>query len=180
MEVTAIILAGGKSSRMGRDKGLAVFNGKPLVQFAIDACEQLTSELFISTGNSDYSRFGFPLIPDNFREHGPIGGIEAGLTAAKTSGILVCPCDMPGVRPEILKRILNQAEGKKAVVAASAQGKVFPVLGWYSKTALPVVQNQIEKGDFKLMELLSELRAETVLVVDDGALLNVNHPHDLK
>ncbi|WP_372947445.1 molybdenum cofactor guanylyltransferase [Mariniphaga sp.] len=180
MEVTAIILAGGKSSRMGREKGLAGFNGKPLVQSAIDVCKQITSEIFISTGNADYSRFGFPLIPDNFREHGPIGGIEAGLTAAKTSGILVCPCDMPGISLEILKRILHQTEGKRAVVAASVQGKVFPVLGWYSKTALSVVQKQIEKGDFKLMALLNELQAETVVVADDEALLNINYPHDLK
>lgn len=165
---------------MGRDKGLAKFNGKPLVQFAIDACKPLASELFISTGNVEYSRFGFPLIPDNFKEHGPIGGIEAGLTAAKTNGILVCPCDMPGISPKILKHILHRAEGKKAVVAASHQGKVYPVLGWYSITALPVVQNQIEKGQFKLMVLLNELQAETVAVADDETLLNVNYLHDLK
>lgn len=180
MEVTAVILAGGKSSRMGRDKGLAEFNGKPLVQFAIDACRKLTSEIFISTGDTEYSRFGFPLITDNFKERGPIGGIEAGLTATKTPGILVCPCDMPGISPNILKLILQKATVKNVVVAASGEGKIFPVLGYFSKTALPVIQNQIQKGDFKLMALLKELHADTVVVPDEEELLNVNCPEDLK
>lgn len=165
---------------MGRDKGLAEFNGKPLVQFAIDACRKLTPEIVISTGNADYSRFGFPLIPDNFEERGPIGGIEAGLNFTTTSGILVCPCDMPGISPNILKLILQNVAGKNAVVAASSEGKIFPVLGWFSKTALPVIQNQIQKGDFKMMVLLKELHAETVLVTDEEEFLNVNYPEDLK
>lgn len=180
MEVTAVILAGGKSSRMGRDKGLAEFNGKPLVQFAIDACRQLTKEIFISVGNADYRRFGFPLVPDNFKERGPIGGIEAGLVAAKTPGILVCPCDMPGISLNFLKLILQKTAGKNAVVAASGKGKIFPVLGYFSKTALPVIQNQIQKGDFKLMALLKELNAGTVVVTNEDELLNINCPEDLK
>ncbi|MBW6536087.1 MAG: molybdenum cofactor guanylyltransferase [Mariniphaga sp.] len=180
MEITAVILAGGKSSRMGEDKGLVIYQGKPMVQYSIDACRELASEIFISAANPEYIRFGYKLFPDNFPGCGPIGGIEAGLTAAKTPGILVCPCDMPGINPEILKRILQNSKGKNSVVATDGQGKIFPVLGWYSKTALPVIQNQIERGDFKLMALLNELRAETVVVADDEALLNVNYPHELK
>lgn len=180
MKVTAVILAGGKSSRMGEDKGLAIYLGKPMVQYAIDACRELTSEIIISTANTEYSRFGYELLADNFPDCGPIGGVEAGLSAAKTPGILVCPCDMPGINPEIIKRILWNSEGKSAVVAASGQGKIFPVLGWYSKTALPVIQKQIEKGDYKMLFFLKKLDAETVVVNPGEELLNVNYPDELK
>lgn len=180
MEVTAVILAGGKSSRMGEDKGLLFYNGKPMVQYAIDACRELTSKIFISTANTEYTRFGYELLADNFPGCGPVGGIEAGLSAAKTPGILVCPCDMPGISPGILQHIMQKSEGEKAVVAASAQGKIFPVLGWYSKTALPVIQKQMEEGDYKMLSLLKKLNAETVVVNSDEELSNINYPEELK
>lgn len=165
---------------MGEDKGLLLYRGKPMVQYSIDACLELTSEIFISTANSEYSIFGYELLADNFPKCGPIGGIEAGLSAVKTPGILVCPCDMPGINSEILKGILQNSEGKSMVVAASGEGRVFPVLGWYSKTALPVIQNQIIKGDYKLLSLLKKLNAETVVVNTGEELLNVNYPEELE
>lgn len=165
---------------MGEDKGLAIYKGKPMVQYPIDACRELTLEIIISTPNTEYNRFGYELLADNFPGCGPVGGIEAGLFAAKTPGILVCPCDMPGINPEILKGILQNSEGKSAVVAASGQGKIFPVLGWYSKTALPVIQQQIKEGNYKMLSLLKKLNAETVVVNSDEELSNVNYPGELK
>ncbi len=180
MKWTAIILAGGKSRRMGQDKGLTEYGGKPLVQYSIDACRRLTSEVFISTGNGEYSRFGLPLIEDNYQECGPIGGIEAALSVSKTDGIIVCPCDMPGISSGMLEKIIQRAEGKEAVVAVSPEGKVFPVLGCYRKAALPVIQNQIKKGDYKMLSLLKELDAGKVVVSSDELLANVNYPEDLQ
>ncbi len=179
MQVTAIILAGGKSSRMGQDKGLLFHRGKQMVEHVFDACTQLTPNILISTNNSEYKVFGYPLVADNFSEIGPIGGIQAALAASETEDNIFCPCDMPGIHPQIFKKILAKKEGNQAVVAARDDGKVFPVLGYYRKSALEIIEKQIHKGDFKMQNLLNELNAETV-VFADSQLLNINYPEDLR
>jgi molybdopterin-guanine dinucleotide biosynthesis protein A len=73
MRFTAIILAGGKSSRMGQDKGLSFYRGRRMVEFVVEACKKLTSDIFISTNNPEYRFLGYELIEDNFKEIGPIG-----------------------------------------------------------------------------------------------------------
>lgn len=180
MQITAIILAGGKSSRMKQDKGLLFHRGKPMVEHAINACRQITSHIFISTNNVEYEVFGYPLVADNCREIGPIGGIQAALAASETEDNIFCPCDMPDIQPEILEQILQKTKSNRAVVATGSSGKLFPVLGYYRKSALEIVENQIDKGNYKLEDLVIALAAEKVIVSDDKILSNINYPNDLR
>jgi len=180
MSLTAIILAGGKSSRMGQDKGLIFYHEKRLVEYAVSACKELTSKILISTNNSEYSFLPYKLIPDNYKNLGPIGGIHAALKVSSTEDNLFCPCDMPGISSVILQKIVAESKGKMATVAADSQGKVFPVLGCYKKSALPLIEAQIKKGDYKLQHLLKELNAKKVAVENAQALSNMNFPEDLK
>lgn len=180
MDVTAIILAGGKSSRMGKDKGLLLYRGIRMVEHVIDACLQLTSRILISTNNPDYRFLNYKLIPDNFKESGPIGGIQAALKQSETEYNIFCPCDMPNLQPGILQKVMAASEGQLAVVATDIHGKVFPVVGCYKKSVLPVIEAQIKKGDFKLQHLLNELNAKKVMISEAKALSNINYPEDLK
>jgi molybdenum cofactor guanylyltransferase len=180
MQITAIILAGGKSSRMGRDKGLADYAGFPLVQYALDACMKITDTLLISTRNQEYRRFGYPLIADNFQEIGPIGGLEAALSVSQTELIVICPCDMPGIHEDILAALLMKSQGVHAVVAEDTYGKVYPVLGVYNRSALPVIREQIELGEYQLTRLLQRLEAQTVVVDTAAWSQNINYPEDLQ
>ncbi len=178
MQITAIILAGGKSLRMGQDKGLVLHRRKQMVEHVIDACRQITPNIFISTNNMNYKVFGYPLITDNHKGIGPIGGIQAALAVSDTEDNIFCPCDMPEIHSLIFEKILQAREGNQAVVAARGDGKYFPVLGYYRKSALEIVEKQIHKGDFKMQNLLKILNAETV-VFADSELVNINHPEDL-
>ena len=180
MHITAILLAGGKSSRMGQDKGLLFHRGKRLVEHVLDACQKITSHIFISTNNAEYEIFGYPLIADKYRDIGPIGGIHAALAATETEDNIFCPCDMPEIQSEILEQFLKKKEGNSAVVATGSTGKLFPVLGYYRKSALEIVENQIEKGNYKLEDLIIALAAEKVIVPDDKILSNINYPEDLR
>ena len=180
MQITAIILAGGKSSRMGQDKGLLFHHGKRMVEHMIDACKQITFNILISTNNAEYKVFGYPLIADNYKEIGPIGGIQAALAATETEDNIFCPCDMPEIQPPILNQILQKRENNRAVVATERSGKLFPVLGYYRKSALNIVESQIEKGNYKLEDLIFALAAEKVIVSDEQILSNINYPEDLK
>jgi molybdopterin-guanine dinucleotide biosynthesis protein A len=180
MQVTAIILAGGKSSRMGRDKGLAEYGGMPLVQYSINACEIITNDILISTRNQDYARFGFPLVADNFTERGPVGGLEAALSVSRSDLNIVCPCDMPGIHADILNMLLMNSQWAKAVVAQDSEGKVYPVLGVYNRSAIPVIRELIRLGEYRMTRLLQSLDAKTVVVEPAGQLVNINFPEDLQ
>ena len=179
MKLTAIILAGGKSSRMGQDKGLVFYRGQRMVEYVVSACKELTSDILISTNNPEYSFLRYKLIKDNFKQLGPIGGIQAGLAASKTNENIFCPCDMPGIQSEVLKKILDKKNGLQVVVAADSKGKLFPVLGYYNKSALPAIEKQIAKGDFKMQHLLKELNAQTIIFPEE-ILKNINYPEDLQ
>jgi len=179
VKFTAIILAGGKSSRMGQDKGLVLYRGKRMVEHVVAACKELTPNILISTNNLDYSFLRYNLIRDNFKELGPIGGIQAGLAASETGDNIFCPCDMPGIQSAIFKKILEEKKDYQAVVAANSSGKLYPVLGYYNKNVLPVIEKQIAKGDFKMLHLLKELNAQTIIFPEE-MLKNVNYPEDLQ
>lgn len=179
MQLTAIILAGGKSSRMGSDKGLTVYNGIPLVQYSINVCEKVTGNIIISTGNEAYGRFGYPMVADNFRECGPIGGLEATLARSETELNIVCPCDMPLISPGILNQLLEKAHTATTVVVQDPEGKDIPVLGVYSRSALPVIRDQIERQEYRMTQLLQRLEANRVIVEFSGQLVNINFQEDL-
>ena len=73
--ITGVILAGGKSSRMGFDKGLAILNGKPMIQYVIDVFEKLGLDIIIISNSPGYETFGYPIYNDLIPEKGPVGGI---------------------------------------------------------------------------------------------------------
>jgi molybdopterin-guanine dinucleotide biosynthesis protein A len=179
VKLTAIILAGGKSSRMGQDKGLVLYRGKRMVEHVVEICRKLTPEILISANNPEYGFLEYRLIEDRFKEAGPIGGIHAALAASETEGNIFCPCDMPGIKPSVFEKILEEKKNFQVVVAAGSSGKIYPVLGYYNKNVLPVIEKQIEKGDFKMQHLLKELNVQTV-VFPEETLKNINYPEDLQ
>ncbi len=109
MRLTGIVLAGGKSSRMGTDKGLLDFRGKKLVQHPLDLLGPYCHEIFISTNNRDYSLFGFPLIKDTLRGKGPVAGLITALGASSGDWNLVVGCDMPFLQPEFIDLLISSA-----------------------------------------------------------------------
>ena len=94
-EITVIVLAGGKSSRMMKDKGLILFNDKTLIEHSIEKVKKVAAHIFIITTNSAYQQFGYPCIEDELKERGPLGGIFTGLVHSSTQKNLVIGCDMP-------------------------------------------------------------------------------------
>ena len=178
--VTAIILAGGKSSRMGSDKGLLLYNGLPMVQHSINACAGIAKNVIMSTNNVEYERFGYPLVADNFAGKGPLGGLEASLAVSDTEINLICPCDMPGLQVHTLEMLLGAGRIHQTVVARDIAGKVFPVPGVYRRSALPVIRELIQQEDYRMTRLLERLDAHFVLIEEAGQLINCNRPEDLK
>src|SRR5512143_2225483 len=115
--VSAIILAGGQSRRMGRDKALIDYQGRPIIARVIDTLRVLSDDILVVSNRSDlYGSFGARVVPDYEPPCGPLGGIAAGLQAAVHPLAVVVACDMPFLNVTLLRRLIELAEEYDAVV----------------------------------------------------------------
>lgn len=154
-ELTGIILAGGKSSRMGQDKGLMDFRGKRMVQYSIDIIARFTDCIIISSNNSEYKNFGFPLITDMYKDCGPVGGLHAALSASETDWNLVLACDLPFMNAELFNSLFSLIDQQDAILPIHQNG-IEPLAGIYHKRMSSFFAGKAEKKEFKLHTILKE------------------------
>jgi molybdopterin-guanine dinucleotide biosynthesis protein A len=180
-QVTGIILAGGNSSRMGFDKGLADFRGKPLVQYSIDILQGICSRIIISSNSPFYLRLGFPVQSDIFPGTGPMGGIYSTLLRSETEHNLVLSCDTPFVTPALMRRLLENAEAYQVVLPASKPGFTEPLIGYYHKNNITALLGFIEGGNMKLIDYIETTFYKVIPVYNDpDQFININTPEELK
>jgi len=152
-EVTGIVLAGGKSRRMGADKGLMVFRGKPLVQYSIDLLSLFCDRILISSNNPAYNSFGYELVADQIAGAGPMGGIAACLGKSSTELNLVLSCDMPLADPVIFQTLLKLSGDFTFVVPLDDIGRAEPLCAVYKKDSLLIMQKQLAVQSYRMTEL---------------------------
>ncbi|MCH2236088.1 MAG: molybdenum cofactor guanylyltransferase [Crocinitomicaceae bacterium] len=161
MEFEIHILAGGKSSRMGQDKGLMEYKGIPMIQHIIDTCEKLDDSIKIITNNYAYKKFGKEIISDNFSSIGPIGGIQAGLNKSKEDHVLFLPCDVPHISFEVLDELESCAEEGVITIACDSVG-LQPLIGFYPKSILPKIETHIKEEKYKITHLFDSIPYKVV------------------
>ncbi len=171
-EITAIVLAGGKSSRMKEDKGLVYFNGRMLIEHVIDSVKKITGKIIIITENPAYLPFGYPCFEDVLKEKGPLGGIFTGLENSSTQKNLVVGCDMPFLTEKILTELIN-ACGDEDVLLTEHKGKAEPLCSVYNKNCLIHIRLLLEQNQLKITKALEELNTR-VISFDDEPWFNGN------
>lgn len=164
-KIGGIILAGGKSSRMGTDKGLINYQGQPLVEHAIDLLKQSCAELIISTNQAGYAAYGFRLVEDVFPNSGPAGGLHASLLASNYDWNMVLSCDVPHVEADLLQLLLQRKSGVEAVIPQHKNG-IEPLVALYHKSLAATFERNIEAGIFKMQRILNQAKVEFVAVDD--------------
>lgn len=185
MEVTGIILAGGKSSRMGTDKGLINLCGRPLISYAAKVLSALCTEIIISSSSDSYKGFDFRVIADELTEIGPMGGIYSALRQSKTERNLVLSCDMPFVSKELLSFILINGSGYKVAVPWQGNQQYEPLCGFYHLSVLDQMNFYIQKGNYKLPDLFEEIKINRLIITEnmdfynESLFFNINSKHDL-
>ena len=136
MNFSAVILAGGKSSRMGRDKAFLEFEGTPLLVRQVKLVRNAgAKEIFISgRANTDYAGFGCPVLVDNFPDAGPLAGIERALDACAMPVLLVLAVDMPHMTASLLRELAAHCAGGVGVIPR-VNGRIEPLVAFYPKVA---------------------------------------------
>lgn len=199
--VTGIVLAGGRSRRMGNDKAFTLLAGRPLLDWVLDALEPVSDARLVVTRNlSGYDDVGVPVVRDKLPARGPLTGLHAGLEAAETDLCLVVACDMPLVRTDLLALLVRAIGPFDAAVpyvgdvgvpaptsfATAREAGLQPLLAAYRRKVLPSLEQLLRQGSLPTSALVSVIRARIVApeewraVDPDGAsFLNVNTPDDL-
>lgn len=183
MEVIGIILAGGKSSRMGTDKGLVDLNGKPMIQYIIDTMESLNLPILIIANNDEYLKFGYPVHKDLIPELGPVGGIYTALTKTETAKNIVVSCDTPFVSKMVLG-LLIEASKNQLVTVAEFNDRMHPLIGVYDKNALDTFRKSIDNNQLKMQLINKELNVKIISLtgnknLDAMVFKNINTKEEL-
>jgi molybdopterin-guanine dinucleotide biosynthesis protein A len=150
----AIILAGGKSTRLGRDKASEPLLGVPLLQRVIDRLEGLVDEYVIVKARGQelpavIAQAALTYVEDLFPETGPLGGIYTGLLAAKAPAALAVACDMPLLQRPLVAELLRLAPAHDLVVPVSEEFPQ-PLCAVYAKVCLGPMRRQLDTGKYKI------------------------------
>lgn len=183
-KVTGIILAGGASSRMGNDKGLCNYKGKPLIFYAINVLNTICDDIIISSNNPEsYSSFGYKIVADEIKKIGPLGGIYSCLKYSQTTDNLIISCDMPHLTSELMYSLLSFSAQYDIVVSQHVNSYYEPLAGYYSSNVTPVIERFIKIKDYKLLNLFEKVKFKSIPIEDlpGGAsqFKNFNTPIDL-
>lgn len=181
---TAIILAGGKSSRMGTDKGLLSFRGKKLVEYVIEAAKKVATQILIISSNPEYAQWGIPCIPDEMPEKGPLGGIYTGLLHSGSEKNLLLGCDMPFLTERLLKEMLANSAGED-VLLSRHRGMAEPLCSVYDKRCTTAIREMLDKNQLKITEALRGLQTRTISFDKEewftgNEFANINSPGELR
>ena len=183
-DLTLIVAAGGKSTRMGTDKRFLPLDGEPLLARTLRRGRAAGFRSIVLAAEGERSdltalaeEYGAQLVTDELPAQGPAAAIAAGLAAAKTEWALVLSADMPFYDFELLRALLPEAEGETQVVLPTILGYWQPLAALYRRDAGTAFAAAITRGDRKLGIILRELVVrELPLTVDAGLFFNVNTP----
>ena len=177
--VTGIILAGGKNSRMGSDKGMLMLNGKRFIEHILDALVPVVNEVIIISNNSNYDDLGWKIYSDIITDCGPMGGIYTGLVNTATSKNLILSCDIPFISSAILLHLIKESDHCEIAVPEHA-GRIEPLCGIYSKNCTEKIRTLLENKEWKLKDALRHFITKQVRFSgsneNEKRFLNINTP----
>jgi molybdenum cofactor guanylyltransferase len=185
--VTGIVLAGGKSSRMGVNKAFIEFGGKRLIEATVECLKALFPEVLIIANDPPlYTYLGVKVTSDLIPDSGSLGGIYTGLSAASYPACFFVACDMPFLNAELIKLLVREAEGWDAVVPR-VRGELQPLHAVYAKSCLPLMKESIDASVLKIARFFPKAK---VKIIEEPALkavdpylfgfMNVNTPLELE
>jgi molybdopterin-guanine dinucleotide biosynthesis protein A len=152
-DVTAFILAGGHSSRMGTDKALLPLGRQTLLERALHTAARVANSVFIVGPRDRYSRYG-NVVEDVFPDCGPLGGIHAALCITQTELNLMLSVDTPLMGPDFLAWLLEQARASsELIVVPEALGGLQPLAAVYRRPLRAVAEQALKRGDYKIDHL---------------------------
>jgi molybdenum cofactor guanylyltransferase len=187
MKAAAIILSGGKSSRMGTNKALLKLNEKTTIERMVDILKIYFDDIILVTNDKEsYQFLGVKMVSDHYPGKGPLAGFHAGLMASDYDVNFITACDMPFISGELATTLVNMIDHHDALVPV-INGKMQTLCAVFQKKTVSKIEECIENGRLPIKNLLDHLN---VLYVTEKELqvysnidmervfFNMNHPHE--
>jgi len=174
-DITAIILAGGKSKRMGKEKALLPIGNKSIIQVLVEKLKELFPKVILSTNSPEHFVFlKIPMVEDFYKNMGPLSGIHAGLLETETEKNFIISCDLPLMNKEMIEYICNYKSEKKILVCKVGD-YVEPTFGIFSKSIVDEIevilnlslQQGLSPKDISILNVIEKLGAE---IIDPSSL----------
>lgn len=180
--ITGIILAGGKSTRMGIDKGFLILNEKPFIQYSINALQPLVSEIIIVSDNPSYDVFRLKRVNDITKDAGPVAGICSGLEASITDYNLILSCDIPLINSKILQKLIDNIDDTSEIIQIENNKKTMPLIALYKRQCKEVFNKLLQKNERRLRVVVSKCKEKNIPIdiEEHYATTNINTKNEFK
>lgn len=178
IDKTLAILAGGKSSRMGKDKAFLYYKEKTFIENIIGAGSDFSEKIIVANNEIKYKDFNTKVYSDIYLEKGPLGGIHSALKNAKYDKVLCIACDMPLMSTKVLNAIGSINENYEVIVP-EINNRLQPMCAIYSKSLLPKIEKAINNGEYKLQKFVLSTNYKIIdnkayKALSEESFLNIN------
>ncbi|MDR3584150.1 MAG: molybdenum cofactor guanylyltransferase [Desulfosporosinus sp.] len=174
MNATGVLLAGGKNSRMKKNKAFLELAGQPLVERSLAVLKAVFAEVLISSNNPElYTKYDVPVIQDEILDQGPLEGLYQGLKAANHEAVFFVACDMPFLEAELI-RMLAKWVPEYDIVVPRLQSGTHPLHAFYHRRCLPVIKRSLDAGRLKISDLCESCSVRYVEETELQAFENLN------
>jgi molybdopterin-guanine dinucleotide biosynthesis protein A len=185
MPASAVVLAGGRSSRMGTPKALLLFDGQPLIVHVVATLTRLFDDLVVvASPGQDLPALPVTLVRDEVAYQGPVGGLCYGLRAATEEICFVSACDSAFLSPALISHLVGRSTGCDVVVP-HWQGRFQPLHAVYRRSVLPLLEDQLARGELRPVSLFDRVRTLRIdeeeirrFDSDGSSFFNMNTPAD--
>lgn len=188
-DVTGVLLAGGKSRRMGEDKRFILVGQRTLFERAYAVlCELFEQVCVVIAQDSPSPRADLPVLRDLIPDCGSLGGLYTGLRRAETEHIFLAACDMPFLNPDVIRHMVHQKDGVDIVISRWAN-RLQPTHAVYGQNCLPVIEEMMRLHNRKIHSMIDHpalrvrvMAEQEIKQIDrDGrSMFNINTPSDLE
>ncbi len=183
-KITGILLAGGRSSRMGYDKALIKLGHYRVIELVARTMHVVCDQIILSANSTDYDFLGLQRVSDEVKNIGPIAGLHASLKHCSSNKALVVSCDVPFVSVDLLTHLIEKAESDDTTILMHRQKK-HPLIAIYRKSILPHLETAIKQKKYKLLNVIAQSKHSEIQIdrklafYDENLFLNLNTPEEL-
>ena len=174
-------MAGGKSSRMGMDKGFCTVGKEAFISLIVKSLSPFSQEVILVSDLQAYDTFGLKRIADRYPGKGPIAGIHAALEYTSTEKNIIVSCDIPFISSDLIHRLIQEDDGQE-VIQLATEDETMPLIALYKKETLNYFKSKLETNALKLKDALNGLVVKRITVAkkEEHYLSNINTPQQLK